>query len=99
MVEINFTKEAYNDIDEITVFIAKDSLKYAELTIGNILEKIEVIRNFPLSGKLVREYKKSKLREIVIGNYRFVYKIISTDRIDILAVHHAARDIRKRKLK
>lgn len=99
MVEINFTKEAYNDIDEITVFIANDSPKYAELTITNILERIELLKDFPLSGKLVREYKKAKLREIVMGNYRIVYKIINAGRIDILAVHHAARDIRKRKLK
>jgi len=99
MVQINFTKEAFNDIDEIAIYIAKDSPKFSELTISKIILRTEILRDYPLSGKPVREYKRSKLREIIEGNYRIIYKIVSTNRIDILAIHHSARSIKKRKLK
>lgn len=99
MVKINFTKEAFEDIDDIAIFIAKDSPMYAELTIGKIISRTELLKEFPLSGKLVREYKRTKLREVIEGNYRIIYSIVSPTRIDILAIHHSARDIRKRKLK
>ncbi|MFZ6013112.1 MAG: type II toxin-antitoxin system RelE/ParE family toxin [Bacteroidota bacterium] len=34
------------------------------------------------------------MRELIDGNYRIIYEIISTDRINILAVYHSARDLK-----
>ena len=44
------------------------------------------------------EYNDENYRELIEGNYRIVYKIVNKYLIDILTVHHAARDLSKRDL-
>jgi mRNA-degrading endonuclease RelE of RelBE toxin-antitoxin system len=34
------------------------------------------------------------IRELILGNYRIIYRIISEERIDILTVHHSAKLLR-----
>jgi mRNA-degrading endonuclease RelE of RelBE toxin-antitoxin system len=38
------------------------------------------------------------VRELVEGNYRIIYKIIDKEKIDILTVHHSARDLNRREI-
>ena len=45
-----------------------------------------------------KEIKNENFREIIEGNYRIIYKVISSERIDIITVHHSARDLTKRKI-
>ncbi len=49
---------------------------------------------YPRSGRMIPEagYDDS-LREIIQGNYRIFYEIKSEFKIEILAVHHSARNI------
>jgi len=46
---------------------------------------------YPYSGKVVPEFNKEYIRELIRGNYRLVYQIVGENRIDILTVHHCAR--------
>jgi len=41
---------------------------------------------------------KQNIRELIEGNYRIIYLIINDERIDILTVHHSARDLTRRKI-
>tara|TARA_R100000935_G_scaffold11996_1_gene23752 strand:- start:304 stop:501 length:198 start_codon:yes stop_codon:yes gene_type:complete len=50
------------------------------------------------SGKIVSERDKQSIRELIEGNYRIIYLIVNKERIDILTVHHSARDLTKRKI-
>ncbi|MCK4677559.1 MAG: type II toxin-antitoxin system RelE/ParE family toxin [Bacteroidales bacterium] len=50
-------------------------------------------------GKIVPEIDKQNIRELVEGRYRIIYKIVSNNQIDILTVHHSARDLTKREIK
>ena len=45
---------------------------------------------FPRSGRIVPEVGDPAIREILLGNYRIVYRIKS-GAVEILAVHHGAR--------
>ncbi|WP_374443481.1 type II toxin-antitoxin system RelE/ParE family toxin [Epilithonimonas sp.] len=36
------------------------------------------------------------MREIIEGNYRIIYRIISENEVHILMVHHGARDLIRR---
>jgi toxin ParE1/3/4 len=47
---------------------------------------------FPLSVRTVPELNNPDFREIIVGNYRLIYRIRSGD-VQILTVHHAARPI------
>jgi mRNA-degrading endonuclease RelE of RelBE toxin-antitoxin system len=53
----------------------------------------------PLSGKIVPETNKTKIRELNSGNYRIIYKIVNKQRIDILTIHNGYRLLKKTKLK
>jgi len=91
MVEVNWTLQSVEDINSIAEYIAKDSLKYAKLQVERIFARVEILETAPLSGRIVPELNITKIRELILGNYRIIYKVINKNRIDILTVHHSAR--------
>jgi toxin ParE1/3/4 len=91
MAAINWTDQALKDIDNIAEFISKDSLKYAKIQTKIFFERVESLFTQPELGRVVPELQKKKIRELIVGNYRIVYRIISLKRIDILTIHHSRR--------
>jgi len=47
-------------------------------------------------GKIVEEMEDPQIRELIEGNYRIIYREVSENQIDILMVHHGARDLARR---
>jgi plasmid stabilization system protein ParE len=39
-----------------------------------------------------------EIRELIEGNYRIVYRILNNELIEILTIHHSARDFRQREI-
>jgi len=99
MVRINWTFQAKEDLKSIADYISRDSKKYAKLQVLRIRNRTGILKSQPFSGKLVSEINKENIREIITGNYRIIYKIKSKNQLDILTIHHSARDLAKRKLK
>lgn len=91
MVEVNWTKQAIQDIDKIAEFIAKDSDHYARVQVQRFFSVVKKLEKQPRSGKIVPEKQDPLIREILIGSYRIIYKIISQTKIDVLTVHHNKR--------
>lgn len=79
-------------------YIAKDSKKYAKLEILKIKSRTQILKLRPLIGKEVIERGNIAVRELVEGNYRIIYKIVDKGRIDILTIHHSARDLENREI-
>ena len=96
MVRIKWLKSAQIDLQEIHDYISLDSKRYAKLQVERIYQKIQILKFQPLIGKQVKEIKNTAIRELVEGNYRIIYKIVSYDAIHILMTHHGARDLSKR---
>lgn len=99
MVEINWTEQSLDDINNIAEFIAKDSVKYANIQVELFFERTRILKTMQLSGKIVPETNKTKIRELNSGNYRIIYKIVNKQRIDILTIHNGYRLLKKTKLK
>ena len=91
MVTIKWTRRALKDIDGIAEFIALDSYHYAKIQVNRFFDKVNILKNHPHIGRVVPEKNDSDLREIILGNYRIIYKIISSKRIDIITIHHSKR--------
>lgn len=91
MARIKWTKQATQDLIDIADFIAKDSVKYAKITILKIRETTKQLEKFPLSGRKVPEIDNDSIRELILGNYRIIYSVFVDDTIEILTVHHAAK--------
>jgi len=90
MAEVNWTKFALENISDITDFISKDSVSYAELFVRRIFEKVVILQDHPNSGRIVPEFENIHIRELIFGNYRIVYRLIDPG-VDIITVHHSAR--------
>jgi len=73
MEKIVWTKLALEDIIDIENYIAKHSKLYAQLTIENFFKRVKMLINFPEAGRIVPEINKTKIRELIEGNYRIVY--------------------------
>ncbi len=93
MVEINWTPRSLDDLENIAIYISKGSHKYARLTIYRLFNAVDVLIDTPRIGRIVPEFKDSSIRELIRGNYRIVYRIISSKKIDVLTVHHSARHL------
>ena len=91
MVKVNWTTNALQDLNDIGEYIAKDSQKYAELTVQEHFNHTDILEIYPKTGKKVEEFNDSSIRELIKGSYLIVYKIISIEQIDILTVHNCAR--------
>lgn len=91
MVKVNWTKQSIQDIDKIAEFIAKDSDHYAKVQVQRFFNAAKVLEKQPKSGKIVPEKRDPLIREILIGSYRIIYKIISKTQVDVLTVHHNKR--------
>ena len=98
MVKIRWTSQALSDIDSIAEYISKDSHYYAQMFVVKIFESVESIQTFPGAGRIVPEINNPDIREIVLGNYRIIYRH-SSKLVEILTVYHSARLLKPDKLK
>jgi len=83
MVKLIWTESARYDLQDIHDYIALDSKKYASLTIRKLFSLAQEIPKNPMLGRLVPEFGNSEIRERILGNYRIVYKLKSTEQIDV----------------
>ena len=93
MAQVNWTKLANEDVQNIIEFLSSQSEPLAKIVVQKIISKIDLLETFPNLGRVVSELDYKNVREIIVSNYRVVYHIVSNDRIDILRIHHSARPI------
>jgi len=84
-------------LDSIALFIAKDSAHYASLFVMDVLDAVQKLKDFPQSGRMVPEAEDPVIREVILGNYRIVYRT-NQELVEILTVYHGARLLNPRDL-
>jgi toxin ParE1/3/4 len=94
MVTVSWSPQAKADLLEIENYIAKDSLFYSEATVSRIIGSVERLKRFPSSGRIVPELSLSFIREVVLRNYRVVYRLLEHS-CEIITVMHSREDLLK----
>jgi len=84
---VRWTDRAKARLRLIQQYIAEDSPQVALKVIDRVTARSQQLRNVPHSGRLVREYNRDDVRELLEKPYRIIYKIKS-DQIDVLTVMH-----------
>ena len=84
-MQIVWQKEAIDNLAEVELFIAQDSPARAREFRNYLKEKSVIIAQNPYIGRVVPEFADPKIRELLIRNYRIVYRI-TAERIEILTV-------------
>lgn len=90
-----WSSPAIDDLGALRDYISQGSEYYAAEFIQKILQAVQKLERFPELGRIIPEVEDSKAREIIFQNYRVLYRL-KPDRIDIAAVIHGRRDIRKK---
>jgi len=91
MVKIRWTDFALDNLIAIGDYIEIDSHFYAQRVVNQLFNSVDILENYPFSGRIVPEFNDISIRELIRGNYRIVYKIVSEYDVDIVTVHHSAR--------
>lgn len=91
MVEVNWTLLVLEDVENIAEFIAHDSEQYAAIQVTRFFDLVKILEKHPLAGRVVPEFNIETVRELPMGNYRIVNRIVSEARVDIVTVHHSNR--------
>ena len=86
-----WTKQAQADLAAISAFISQDSPHYASVVITRLIAATDRLVPFPESGRTVPEFENPLIREVVLKPYRIVYRLVDTDEIHILTVHHGSQ--------
>ena len=90
MVQIKWTNRALNDLCEIHEFIARDSPRYAQIQIEKIQKAVSNLAVFPSLGRQVPEFPHLPYREVLVGNYRVLYRE-EEKRVLVMSVVHGRR--------
>jgi len=72
---VRWTDQAVGDLQAIRQFIERDSPRYGRLVAERLFDATQRIEDFPLSGRVVPELGRVDVREIIIGQYRIVYRL------------------------
>jgi toxin ParE1/3/4 len=98
MVKLVWTELSQYDLEDIFDYIAKDSKRYASITVNKIYQRAQEVIENPLIGRIVPEFGSKSIRELISGNYRIIYRIVSDKQVDILRVYHSSRLLKKNRL-
>jgi toxin ParE1/3/4 len=89
---VRWTTPALRDLLEITEYIRIDNVQAAASFARQVKSKVSRLAIFPQSGRAVPAFPASGLREVLIGDYRVIYRVVSDRRrAEILTVRHGAR--------
>ena len=92
-MKVIWTDESLARLNEIEAFIARDSPRRAKTFRNYLIERGESISRNPMIGRMVPEILNPLIRELIVKNYRIIYRLKKTI-IEILTVHEAHRLLR-----
>lgn len=92
MVELNWTNEAQQWLEDIFEYIAQENPIAARNLVGSIFDRAQILTSFPESG-YIYESSERNVRILLYGHYRIAYLIRDAENIDILGVFHGSLDI------
>ena len=74
-------------------YLAQTSPDYAVRIVDRLTRRSIQIAAFPNSGRMVPEYDRKEIREVIEGRYRIIY-LVEVAQVQVLTVIHCARDLR-----
>ena len=84
------------DLRDITAYIKADNPSAAASFALTLIERTELLREFPEMGRVIPEHNDPALREIIQGNYRIIYRFSSRQsKVQIVRLWHGARGMPK----
>ena len=94
-MRVAWTDRGKARLRQIRAYIAKDQPLNADRFVDRLTRRVEQLVEHPRSGKILDEYQRDDLRELIESSYRIIYLILE-DRIHILTVRDTRRVLPRR---
>ena len=92
-MKVNWTEQAWERLLEVERFIARDDPRAASRFVDKLIDRGEGLAKLPERGRRLPELPKSGLRELIVGNYRLVYRR-TPEAVEVLTVFEGHRLLR-----
>lgn len=89
---IIWTEVAWNDLEAIAEYIARDSGYYAAAFVQEVRDAARSLARFAARGRIVPEFRDAHIRELFVRDYRLIYHV-GQRTVHVLAFIHGARDL------
>lgn len=86
-MEIILTDRFLNRVEECTDYIALDHIPTAIKWAESVFNHCQKLNDQPESGRIVPEFRRPEIREVIHGDYRLIYEV-KTNRINMLTIWH-----------
>ena len=89
-MKVRWTQQAVEDLRSIRLFIERDSPRYGRLVAERLYEATSRLEFFPYSGRPVPELGREEIRELIVGDYHIVYRVVE-DAALLLTIYRSSR--------
>lgn len=87
-----WTRPALDSLLDLVRHLQADNPAAARQFAAAIKTKAARLEKFPESGRTVPEFPTDGLRELIVSDYRVIYRVLKTPAsVQILAIRHGAR--------
>ena len=74
-MKLHWTLVARDDLKRIQRYIAHDKAEAAKRWVQRLRGRARDAARAPESGRVVPEFNDTDIREVIVGNYRLVYRV------------------------
>jgi toxin ParE1/3/4 len=92
-VKIVWSPLAIERVIEEGRYIARDNPVAAEAWVRTLFVRVEKLRSFPMSGRMVPERQREDTREVIYRSHRVIYRV-ERSRLLVLTIRHARQRLR-----
>ena len=96
-MKVVWTAQAWEKLLEIEAFIAEDAPRAAAKLVDRLIARADDLARHPDRGRRLPEMPGSGIRELIVGNYRIVYRRESQV-IEVLTVFEGRRFLRREEI-
>ncbi len=96
-MKVVWTEQAWRRLSEIEEFIARDRPAAAAKLVDKLVDRGDALARYPDRGRKLPELPGSGLQEVVVDDYRFVYRR-TAGTIEVLTVFEGHRLLRRKEL-
>jgi len=96
-MKVVWTERAWERLTEIEAFVARDHPEAAVRLVDKLIARGDALGRYPDRGRKLPEIPSSGLRELVVDNYRIVYRRVP-NKIEVLTVFDGHRLLRRDEL-
>ena len=92
-MNVVWTDQAWKRLLEIERFVARDNPRAAARLVDKLIDRGDALAEYPEQGRRLPEIPESGLRELIVNNYRIVYRR-TPKAVEVLTVFEGHRLLR-----